>query len=98
MRGRQRRPRGLRRSARYEGAPGFALNVKLPDHWPMHMFLIAIYGQSGNPAAASNAVRQLLRVRPDFPVTGRGDIEKWWDATFVEQLVEGCGKGGLEMG
>jgi Flp pilus assembly protein TadD len=81
----------------YEGALGFVLNVSLPDHWPMHMFLTAIYGQLGDSAAASNALRQLLRVRPGFSATGRADVEKWWDATFVEQLAEGCRKGGLEM-
>jgi TolB-like protein/Tfp pilus assembly protein PilF len=81
----------------YEGALGFVLNVNLPDHWPLHMFLIAVYGQLGDTPAASKAVRQLLRVRPDFPATGRLDIEKWWDAGFVEQLAEGWRKGGLEM-
>jgi hypothetical protein len=63
----------------------------------MHMFLTAIYGQLGDSAAASNALRQPLRVRPGFSATGRADVEKWWDATFVEQLAEGCRKGGLEM-
>ncbi len=79
------------------GALGFVLNVNLPDHWPMNMFLIAVYGQLGDMAAASNAVRQLLRIRPDFPATGRADVEKWWDAGFVVQLVDGWRKGGLNM-
>jgi TolB-like protein/tetratricopeptide (TPR) repeat protein len=81
----------------YNGALGFALKVNLPDHWPMHMFLIAIYGQLGDVAAARKAVGQLLRVRPDFPATGRTDIEKWWEPGFAEQLAEGWRKGGLQM-
>jgi len=78
-------------------ALGFVLNVNLPDHWPMHMFLIAVYGQLADTAAASKAVRQLLRIRPDFPATGRADVEKWWDAGFVAQLADGWRKGGLKM-
>ncbi len=78
-------------------ALGFVLKVNLPDHWPMHMFLIAVHGQLGDAAAASKAVRQLLRVRPDFPATGRADVEKWWDAGFVAQLADGWRKGGLKM-
>ena len=61
----------------YSGALGFVLKVNLSDHWPMHMFLIAIYGQLGDTAAASKAIRQLHRVRPDFAAAGRADVEKW---------------------
>lgn len=85
------------RQGDYQGALGFVLNVNLPDHWPMYMFLAAVYGQLGDAAAASKALRQLLRVRPNFPATGRADLEKWWDAGFVEHLAGGWRKGGLEM-
>jgi len=81
----------------YSAALGFVLKVNLPDHWPMHMFLIAIYGQLGDTAAASKAIRQLHRVRPDFAAAGRADVEKWWDPGFIEQLAEGWRKAGLEM-
>lgn len=81
----------------YDGALGFVFRVNLPDHWPMHMFLTAVYGQLGDTAAASKALRELLRVRPDFAATGRADVEKWWDCRFVEQLKVGWRKAGLEM-
>lgn len=81
----------------YHGALGFVLRVNLPDHWPMHMFLTAVYGQLGDMAAASKAVRELLRIRPDFAATGRADVEKWWDSEFVEQLALGWRTAGLEM-
>jgi tetratricopeptide (TPR) repeat protein len=81
----------------YRGALGFVRKVNLPDHWPMHMFLIAIYGQLGDTGAASKAIRQLHRVRPDFAVAGRADVEKWWDPGFIEQLAEGWHKAGLEL-
>jgi TolB-like protein/tetratricopeptide (TPR) repeat protein len=85
------------RQGDYDGALGFALKVNLPDHWPVHMFLTAIYGQLGDTASASKALRQLLRVRPGFAATGRTDVEKWWDPGFVEQLVAGWRKGGLAV-
>jgi TolB-like protein len=85
------------RQGDYHGALGFVLRVNLPDHWPMYMLLTAVYGQLGDAAAASKAVRELLRVRPDFAATGRADVEKWWDSGFVEQLAEGWRKAGLEM-
>src|SRR5579862_1104962 len=85
------------RQADYKAALGFALNVNLPDHWPLHMFLTAIHGELGDTTAAANALRKLLRLRPDFAAAGRADVEKWWDAGFVEQLTEGWRKGGLEV-
>jgi hypothetical protein len=61
------------------------------------MFLTAVYGQLGDTAAASKAVRELLRVRPDFAANGRADVEKWWDSGFVAQLAEGWRNAGLQM-
>jgi TolB-like protein/tetratricopeptide (TPR) repeat protein len=81
----------------YHGALDFVSRVNLPDHWPMHMFLSAVYGQLGDAAAASKAVRELLRVRPDFAANGRADVEKWWDSGFVARLTDGWRKAGLEM-
>jgi TolB-like protein len=85
------------RQGDYPGALGFVSKVSLPDHWPMHMFLIAIYGRLGDTAAASRAMRELRRVRPDFAANGRADVEKWWDSGFVTQLAEGWRNAGLEM-
>jgi hypothetical protein len=63
----------------------------------MHACLSAAYGQLGEAAAGSKAVQDLLRVRPDFPATAREDIEKWWDAQYVETLVDGWRKAGLDF-
>jgi len=35
-------------------------------------------------------------VRPDFAATVRKDIEKWWERQYVELLIEGWRKAGLE--
>jgi len=85
------------RQGDYHGAVGFVLKVNLPDHWPMYAMLSAVYGQLGDTAAATKAVRELHRVRPDFAATGQADVEKWWDPRFVEHLMEGWRKAGLEM-
>ena len=61
----------------------------------MHMFLAAVYGQLGDTAAAGKAVRELLRIRPDFAASGRADVEKWWDCDFVAQLTDGWRMAGL---
>jgi len=59
--------------------------------------LTAAYGQLGDTAAARKAVRELLRVRPDFTAYGRAAVEKWWDSGFVAQLTEGWRKAWPEM-
>jgi tetratricopeptide (TPR) repeat protein len=85
------------RQGHYRAALGFALKVNLPGHWAMYAALSAAYGQLGEKVAAARAVQQLLTVRPDFAATGRRDIEKWWQPGYVEQLVDGWRKAGLEM-
>jgi TolB-like protein len=85
------------RQGDYHSALDFVLKVNLPDHWPMQMFLAAIYGQLGDTAAANKAVLELLRVRPEFAATGRADVGKWWDPGFVEQLAVGWRIAGLAM-
>ena len=85
------------RQGDYQGALDLLSKVNLPDHWPMHMFLAAVYGQLGDTAAAGKAVRELLRIRPDFAASGRADVEKWWDCDFVAQLTDGWRMAGLSM-
>ena len=36
-------------------------------------------------------------MRPDFASTVRMNIEKWWEADFVEHLIDGWRKVGLEV-
>jgi hypothetical protein len=55
-------------------------------------------GQLGELVAARNAVRELLTLRPDFPVIARDELKKWWDAELIEHLLEGLRKAGLEIG
>jgi TolB-like protein/Tfp pilus assembly protein PilF len=81
----------------YRGALGFALKMNMPGHWFMHAAMSAAYGQLGERAAASRALQDLLEIRPDFAATVRMNIEKWWEPEFVEHLIDGWRKAGLEI-
>ena len=59
--------------------------------------MAASYGQLGERDAASKALQALLQLRPDFAVTAREDIGKWWDPDLVERLIDGWRKAGLEI-
>src|SRR5579863_2655578 len=59
--------------------------------------IAAASGQLSERDAASKALRDLLKPWPDFAVTVREDIEKWWEREYVERLIDGWRKGGLEI-
>jgi tetratricopeptide (TPR) repeat protein len=81
----------------YRGALGFALKVNLPGQWFSHASKAAALGQLGERDAAAKAVRDLLRVRPDFAAAARADIEKWWEPEYVESMIDGWRKAGLDI-
>ena len=85
------------RNRDYQGAVNIALKINLPGFFAMHEALAAAYGQLGNAEAAGNALRELLRIRPDYPVMGRERLEKWLDAAVVDHMMEGLRKAGLEV-
>jgi serine/threonine-protein kinase len=78
-------------------ALGFALRINLPGQWAMHAMLAAVYGQLGERDAAAKALRELLKLRPDFAATARRDIGKWWEPEYVERLIDGLRKAGLDF-
>ncbi len=79
------------------GALSFVLKVNLPGHWPFLAFTAAACGQLGKADAARKAVRDLLKLRPDFAASVRADIEKWWEPEYVERLIDGWRKAGLDV-
>ena len=81
----------------YRGALGFALKVNLPGQWFSHASKAAALGQLRERDAAAKAVRDLLRVRPNFAATARADIEKWWEPEYVESMIDGWRKAGLDI-
>jgi TolB-like protein len=85
------------RKSDYRGALEVALRINMPGFWRTNFALATAYGQLGEREAASNAVRDLLAVRPDFAVVAREELAKWWDPQLVEHLIDGLGKAGLQI-
>jgi len=81
----------------YRGALAAALKLNLPGHMGAQMVLAAAYGQLGEREAAEKAVRDLLKLRPDFASVARGILEQWWIGEYTELLIEGWRKAGLEI-
>ena len=81
----------------YRAALAFALNVNLPNHWFSPASIAAACGQLGETDAAAKAWHDLLGLRPDFLTTVRNDIGKWWEPAYVEHLIDGWRKAGLNI-
>ncbi len=81
----------------YNAALDIALKVNLPGHWGAHAALAIACGQVGDHEAAGKALRKLLALRPDFASTARSHFERWWDPEFVDHLLEGLRKAGLDV-
>jgi hypothetical protein len=57
-----------------------------------------IHGQLGNQTEAAEAVRDLLRLKPQFEATARREAEYLLsDAAHVEHVLEGLRKAGLKV-
>ena len=80
----------------YAGALRIAMNINLPDFFGTHEAFAAIYGQLGDRAAASAAVRELMRIRPDYLTFGRRRLEIFLAPDIREHLLEGLRMAGLE--
>ena len=63
----------------------------------MHAGIAASAGQLGDHAAAAKAIRDLLKLRPDYPTTIRSTLDKWFDPELCDQLIDGLRKAGLEI-
>ena len=81
----------------YHGALDFALKVNLPGFWRTNVALAACYGQLGEREAAGKALQDLLVLRREFATGAREELAKWWEPEFVEHLLDGLRKAGLEI-
>jgi TolB-like protein/cytochrome c-type biogenesis protein CcmH/NrfG len=79
------------------GALDAALRINLPGQWFSHAAVAAACGQLGQVDRARKAVKDLLKLRPEFASTVRGDIEKWWEPKYVERMIDGWRKAGLDV-
>jgi hypothetical protein len=81
----------------YQRALDLALKVNMPGFWRTQFVLAISNAQLGQLDAARNAVRELLRIRPDFLVVWREELCKFWNAELVEHLIEGLRKAGMKI-
>ncbi len=81
----------------YRGALGFALKINTPGNFYTHAVAAAAYGQLGMREEARKALQELLAIRPDFAKTAREECGRWLDLAFVEHIIEGLRKAGLEI-
>jgi TolB-like protein len=81
----------------YRGALDVALKINMPGFWRTNFALATVYGQLGENVAARGSLRQLLAIRPDFPVIAREELGKWWDSELVKHLIGGLRKAGLDI-
>ena len=85
------------RQRQYQRALEMVLKVSMPGFWRTQLMLAANYGQLGERMRAGNAVRELLKIRPDFAVIACDELKKWYDDELSEHLIEGLRKAGLEV-
>jgi len=85
------------RQGDYRGALSVGLKINLPDFFAYHEAMAAAYGQLGESDAAGRSVRDLLRLKPDFVLTARDEIGKWFDRDLVQHVLDGLRKAGLEI-
>jgi len=81
----------------YAAALGFARKINLPGHWAQYQMLAAACGQLGDTEGSAKAVSEIVRLRPNIATTVRSNLERWWPPHFVEHLIDGLRKAGLEI-
>lgn len=81
----------------YRGALGVALKINLPGFFAVYEVLAAVYGQLGERDAARQSLNEMLKLIPNFGEVARALKSKWFDPEFVEHLLDGLRKAGLEI-
>jgi adenylate cyclase len=81
----------------YHAALASALKVNMPGYYWPHATLAAVYGQLGEEQRARAALRELHALMPNFGEVARELYGPWNDAEFIEHLLDGLRKAGLEI-
>jgi TolB-like protein/Tfp pilus assembly protein PilF/predicted Ser/Thr protein kinase len=81
----------------YQEALEAARAVNMPTYFYYHAAIVAACGQLGRLEEAQRAIKDLLKIKPDFPQTAREEVGKWLVSSYVEHYVEGLRKAGLEI-
>jgi TolB-like protein/predicted Ser/Thr protein kinase len=86
------------RRSDYPQALEYALRLNAPGLFWTHELLARIHAQLGNKAAASEALKDLAAVRPDFPANARREYERFFvESTFIDQMLDGLRLAGLKI-
>jgi TolB-like protein/Tfp pilus assembly protein PilF len=85
------------RKGDYLGALDIAHKINLPGFFYTHLVIAAAYGQLGDRASASEALRELLVLKPDIALVARDVLGTWYPPDLVEQLLDGLRKAGLDI-
>ncbi len=85
------------RKGDYRGAIRVGLKINLPEFSGTHEAMAAAYGQLGEVDAAGRAVRELLRLKPDYLTRPREKLQKFVSPELVEHMMDGLRKAGLDI-
>src|SRR5437762_12974060 len=85
------------RKSDYRGALNVAVKINMPRFYATHLVTAAAYGQLGERDEASKALRELLVLWPDFGVSAREEMGKWFEPDLAEHLLDGLRKAGLKI-
>lgn len=85
------------RKGDYRSARTFLLRGNQFRHFFMQALFAAVHGQLGEHEAADKALREVLTLKPNFPLIGRDEFAKWYLPELVEHLMDGLRKAGLEI-
>jgi TolB-like protein len=82
---------------KYKEALNAALGINLPGSFHAHAARAAALGQLGYREDAKKSVQELLTLRPDFASAARYEYGKFYEPEFVEHIVDGLRKAGLDI-
>jgi len=71
--------------------------VNMPNYFHVPALRAAALGQLLRCEEARKAVQDLLALRPDFGAATRQEYAKWYDSEFIEHIIDGLRKAGLEI-
>jgi hypothetical protein len=57
--------------------------------------LSAAHAQLGELESAARALKDLENLKPDYALSVRNDLEQWFDPDYVQHLIEGLRKAGI---
>jgi TolB-like protein/tRNA A-37 threonylcarbamoyl transferase component Bud32/Tfp pilus assembly protein PilF len=84
------------RKGDYVTAHPFILKADMPGQFFSRSLIAAVQGQLGEREAAEDSMREVLALKPDFPLIARVEFAKWYPPELVERLMDGLRKAGLE--